>query len=419
MPITRSSKSLKNTMALFAATASLCLTACGSGGGGASTTSGDVVFGSVISLTGQYAAFGAGVLQGLKAAVASVNDAGGVLGRNATLQVTDDVSDPVDAVPAAKSLVNVKKAVVQVGEAGPDAQAVYKIFSQAKVPFFTAGGDTFFDNNTDPYVWRLTPSDNQLGVAMAVWAYHQGYRNIALLFTAGVQEQLSAAVQSTFTHLGGKIAISASIQTGLSSYTATVGKVVAAHPDAIVAETDIPSMAVVARNMAATGDLNIPIIGTDTMVGAAMLKAVGLSTAQKIMTNVQGGLFNSPASKAFSNAVQKTAHAAPEANANYAYDGVVIAALAMDMAKSTTGATFNADIQKVTAPGGTKVYNYADGQKAIKAGKQITYIGASGPFYFNAHHNVYGPFVAVKPNAKSQYDTVYTISPDAIKQAAA
>jgi hypothetical protein len=154
------------------------------------------------------------------------------------------------------------------------------------------------------------------------------------------------------------------------------------------------------------------------MIGSAMLKAIGLSTAQKIMTNLEGGLFNSPASGAFISAVKKSAGgAAPEANANYAYDGIVISALAMDMAKSTSGADYNADIQKVTATGGTKVYNYADGLAALKAGKRITYIGASGPFYFNANHNVFGPFVAVQPDASGKYNTVSTITPTQILQA--
>jgi branched-chain amino acid transport system substrate-binding protein len=408
------------TIVLCALAGSLGLAACGSGGssgGVSSSKSAPVVFGSDISLTGQYAAFGAGVLQGLKAAVDTVNGAGGVLGRKATLQVADDVSDPVDAVPAAHSLVGVKHVVVQVGEAGPNAQAVYKIFAQQNVPFFTPGGDTFFDNNTDPYVWRLSPSDNQLGVAMAYWAYQKGYRKIALLFTAGVQEQLSAVVDSTFRKLGGTVAVTTSIQTGLSSYAATVGKIVAAKPDAILAETDIPSMAVVVRNLAAIGHLNIPIVGTDTMIGSAMLKAIGLGTAQKIMTNLEGGLFNSPASSAFVSAVKKSGGGTPQANANYAYDGVIIAALAMDMANSTSGATYNADIQKVTAAGGTKVYTYAAGLAALKAGKRITYIGASGPFYFNANHNVFGPFIAVQPNAAGTYKTVSTITPTEILQA--
>jgi branched-chain amino acid transport system substrate-binding protein len=357
------------------------------------------------------------VSQGLQAAVASVNAAGGVLGRKISLQVTDDASDPVDAVPAAHALVDLKHAVVQVGEAGPDAEAVYKIFTAAKIPFFTAGGDTYFDNITSPLVWRLTPSDSQLGVAMAVWAYHLGYRKIALLFSAGVQQQLRVVVESTFQHLGGTVVNNSAIQSGLSSYTATVQNIENAHPQAIVTETDVPSMAVIARDMEATGQLNIPIIGSDTMVGSSMLKAIGGSTAARIMTNVEGGLFNSPASSIFTAAIKKSSGSTPQANAEYAYDGVNIAALAMDQAKSTVGSVWNADVSKVTAQGGTPVYSYAQGLADITAGKRITYVGASGPFYYNKFHNVFGPFIAVQPTSAGTYKTLYTMTPAALKAA--
>jgi hypothetical protein len=67
---------------------------------------------------------------------------------------------------------------------------------------------------------------------------------------------------------------------------------------------------------------------------------------------------------------------------------MIIWALAADLAHTTAGAAVNADIPKVTAPGGVLVYSYAQGLKEIKAGKRITYIGASGPFDFNRYVTV-------------------------------
>ena len=95
-------------------------------------------------------------------------------------------------------------------------------------------------------------------------------------------------------------------------------------------------------------------------------------------------------------AVQASTHQAPQAGSQNTYDGMIIWALAADLAKShLRGPVVNADIPKVTSPGGTLVYSYAQGLKDIKAGKRITYIGASGPFDFNKYHNVFGPFDAV------------------------
>ncbi len=107
-------------------TALLAVAGCGSSGGSGAAAGGSgkpppgaIVFGSEISLTGQFAPFGAGVSQGLKAAEAAVNGAGGVLGHKIALDVVDDASDPVDSVPKANLLVSQDHVKVQVGEAGP------------------------------------------------------------------------------------------------------------------------------------------------------------------------------------------------------------------------------------------------------------------------------------------------------------
>src|SRR6202022_3667303 len=101
----------------------------------------------------------------------------GVNGQKLNLVVADSTSDPVDAVPAAKKIINIDHVVYEDGVAGPLADATVSMFTRQKIPFLTPGGDVNFDRNTDPYVWRLTPSDTQLGVAMALYAYRQGYRN--------------------------------------------------------------------------------------------------------------------------------------------------------------------------------------------------------------------------------------------------
>jgi hypothetical protein len=69
------------------------------------------------------------------------------------------------------------------------------------------------------------------------------------------------------------------------------------------------------------------------------------------------------------------------------YDAVNITALAMVAANSTAPSVYNSFITKVTAPGGVIVHGYAAGLAALKAGKHIQYVGASGPLVFNAYHS--------------------------------
>ena len=61
-----------------------------------------------------------------------------------------------------------------------------------------------------------------------------------------------------------------------------------------------------------------------------------------------------------------------------AYDGINIMALAMIKAKTTVGSYYNQYILDIVKPksGAVVVNNFADGAKALAAGKDIQYVGA-------------------------------------------
>jgi branched-chain amino acid transport system substrate-binding protein len=402
---------------LGAALAALLLSvaACSSSSGGGGT----LPIGGLTLLTGPLADFGAGAEQGLKAAVNNVNANGGVLGKKLQLITADSTSDPVDSVPAATKLISVNNVLIEDGVAGPIADATAGQFTKAGIPFLTPGGDVNFDHNTNPLVWRLTPSDSQLGVAISVYAGGAGYKSLALLFTNNSTSQgLEQVVRSTFVARGGTITSSQTLQPDLSSYQSEVEKALSGHPDAIVIEMDAATAAVVFREMNSLNGLATPVIGTDTTVGADFVKAIGASADSKALTSVEGGTFDSPATAVFTSAVQASAHAAPLANASYCYDGIIITALAMVAEKGTTRADIQRGIPVVTRAGGEKVYSYAEGVAALHAGKSIQYIGASGPFEFNQYHNVFGPFIAVRVKADgTTYSTVKTMSAESLAAA--
>jgi ABC-type branched-subunit amino acid transport system substrate-binding protein len=400
----------------------LMCAACGTSGGGSAaggSGGGSVPVGCETDLTGTYATFGAQALQGCQAGAYAVNHGGGLDGgKSINLVAADDSSDPVDAVAPAEKLVNVSHVVAQDGEAGTNAQAIATIFTRAHIPFMMGGGDVYYDTNTNSYIWRLVPSDSQLGVAMAAWAHQRGYTKAAVLFRSGdVAQSIIPVVTKAFAKLGGTIVSNQILQPDLSSYSSEVGKLLATHPQVIFSEMDPPTETVVFKDLAAAGSTNLPTIGTDDMVGPSMIKGIGVAASMKLMTNVEAGTFQSPALPFYNSAVQASSHQAPQAGSQNTYDGMIIWALAADMARSTAGPAVNADIPKVTQPGGVLVYSYEQGLKDIKAGKRITYIGASGPFDFNKYHNVFGPFDAVVATPSGTYKTIYTMTPDQLKAA--
>lgn len=263
--------------------------ACSSSTGKGSSGSGSLPAGGLTLLTGEFATFGQGALQGLKAGVAEVNGAGGVLGHKLNLIVADSTSDPVDAVPAAVKLVRVNHVLFEDGVAGPLADATASIFTKAGVPFLTPGGDVNFDHNTNPLVWRLTPSDSQLGVAMALYAHNKGYSRAALMFTNGsTATGLAQVVRHTVTNLGGQVVSDVTLQPDLSSYQAEVSRTLAAHPDVILIEMDAATAGVVFREMNSQNGLSVPLVGTDEDIGSDFLKAVGAASARKALVSLQG-----------------------------------------------------------------------------------------------------------------------------------
>jgi branched-chain amino acid transport system substrate-binding protein len=411
----------RRLVALATVGVGMAVAACGSssssGGGG---SSGPIQVGGLTLLTGEFATFGQGALQGLKAGVDEVNSNGGVNGQQFKLVVADSTSDPVDAIPAAKKIINIDKVVFEDGVAGPLADATVNLFTKQKIPFLTPGGDVNFDKNTDPYVWRLTPSDTQLGVAMALYAKQQGYKTAALLFTNGsTATGLGKVTRAAFEHLGGTITSDITVQPDLSSYSSEVSKTVASNPDVILVEMDAATSGVVFREMRSLNSLNTPMIGTDEDVGADFVKAVGADSARKVLVSIEGGTFDSPAATTFTDQVKKVDPGKdPLANASYTYDGIILAALAMVQQHATDSAAVQNGIPQVSAKGGTVVYNYKDGVAALNAGKKITYVGASGPFDYDKYHNVFGPFIAVKLNADgSTYQTVSTLKPEDLASA--
>ena len=57
--------------------------------------------------------------------------------------------------------------------------------------------------------------------------------------------------------------------------------------------------------------------------------------------------------------------------------------LTIAKAKEATGVAFKDNVRKISQGGGEKVYSAVEGLKALAAGKEINYEGASGPCDFN------------------------------------
>ena len=144
-----------------------------------------IVFGQVAALEGPAQALGKGMRQGLLAAFAEANRAGGVAGRQVELKSADDGYEPQKTIEAMKKMLGEEKVFAIVGAVGtPTSNAGQPIATEAKVPFigpFT--GAEFLRNPYKRYVVNIRTSYFQETQA---WIEHLtkdlGITKIAILY---------------------------------------------------------------------------------------------------------------------------------------------------------------------------------------------------------------------------------------------
>ncbi len=396
------------------------LAGCGTSGPVSVSSSKPVVIGVEGPMTGIYAEIGAGLWNGARAAAAEINAEGGVLGNKIQLVQIDDADDPADAVPALETAIATSHIVALDGSESTVLPAIEPIVTQNQIPEMFQGGTTAFNNNTNKWVWRPSPSDSSLGVAMAAYALSKHYTRAAILFTQNASAgTLSVQVKQTFTNNGGKIVSDQLITPGASSYQSVVEAVVASHPQVIFTQTDPTSAATIWRNFQQIDNLAIPFIGSDLTAGSDFISAIGASVAQKSLLSVQGTTSSGPGVAPFVKYYKKLFQSAPISGANYSYDAVMEFALAIQAAGSTNGSKINAAIAKVSNPPGINVSTWSSGLKELKANVKVHFVGAGGPAGFNQYHNSVGTFGAFRANSDGTLTSVASLSVETLAKAAA
>ncbi|MEQ8332432.1 ABC transporter substrate-binding protein [Nisaea sp.] len=165
--------------------------------------SGDkIIFGQSAALDGPAGALGTGMNQGLMAAFAAANKAGGVHGRTLEIIKYDDGYEPDRAIENTKKLINEDKVFSIIGAVGtPTSRATQPIATEANVPFvgpFTGAGflrdpknanvinvRATYDQETETWIKHLT---DDLGIKkIAILYQDDGFGRVGL---SGVNKAL-------------------------------------------------------------------------------------------------------------------------------------------------------------------------------------------------------------------------------------
>jgi ABC-type branched-subunit amino acid transport system substrate-binding protein len=357
--------------------------------------------------TGPDASFGPEMMAGCLAAVTAVNTAGGVLGNKVACSAVDTRGDPADAVTAAaKMLATTPHLLGVLGPSSDEASSTVPMIAAGKVTMFADTGEPSFDHTTEKYFWRMLPADDVAGDAMALYAHQKGYTRAAVVFGNDVAAQaVLPTLLKSYAALGGQIVLNQKIALNQSSYNPEVQQLIAAKPQVIFTEASPQASGTYLAELQQQGHL-VPIIGSSATVEPAWYTAVSGAIGKPALIKYyvaeepysppsgSGWQTYNKAMLASPGVAKPTSQWSADSFSMTDYDGLIIMALAANAAKSTSPAVFNKFIPAVTtaSSGAVVVHTYAAGVAALKAGKTIDYVGATGASNFNQWHNSTGGF---------------------------
>ena len=359
-----------------------------------------IKIGALLSITGSLAQHGTDELDGVAFAVDEINKHGGVLGGQ-LLEVVhrDDASDKANAPPLVDEMIGTFHTPVIIGAAGsaitlnvlPQAQAaqVVMISPGASSPLLTTAAD-------DGYLFRTIPSDALQGKLFAQRAYAKGFRKVSIIYVNNAYGQgLSDTFAQVFTAAGGTVTTKVAYVEHQSSYSALIDGVYAAGtPDAILAVAyQVDGASMIEDYVQRLLSKNTFWFFSDSFYGPDFVTGVGASS---FTFQHEGAVPATPTSdrfNAFRDAFSVSAARAPSIYTANGYDAVYLAALAMEASNKADGALIKAALPAVSA-GGTKygASEYTEAIKAVHAGTDIDYEGASGPVDFDTNGDVIGAY---------------------------
>src|SRR5258706_1659447 len=127
----------------------------------------DIVVGVAGLMSGQYASGGEQMRNGVEAAVAAINAAGGINGHKLKVEVGDDACDPKQAVAVANAMVNRQVSAIVGHYCSSSTIPASEVYSEAQILEITPSTNGQGTNRGLKNIFRITGRDDQEGVVAA------------------------------------------------------------------------------------------------------------------------------------------------------------------------------------------------------------------------------------------------------------
>jgi branched-chain amino acid transport system substrate-binding protein len=237
-------------------------------------------------MTGQYAAFGGQMRAGAEQAVADLNAAGGVLGRQLALEIGDDACDPRQAVSVANQLAGRRVALVAGHFCSGSSIPARDVYAEEGVlQISPASTNPRFTDEGKWNTFRVCGRDDQQGlVAGRYLAQNMRDRRIAILhdnsaYGRGLAEETKKALNAA----GVNEVLYSAYTPGERDYSAIVSRLQQANVGVVYVGGYHTESGLILRQAKERG-MNITLVGGDALVTNEFWQITGAAGEGTLMT---------------------------------------------------------------------------------------------------------------------------------------
>jgi len=354
---------------------------------------GEARIGVLNALTGPIPDLAAVILEAEQAAAAFINANGGMWdGDTLVLASGDSGCDAKAGVDAATKIVNVEQASIIVGPlcSGATIGATQAVTIPAGVvaisPSATSPAITGLDDKDA--VFRVCPSDAYQGVTIAKLARSLGYSKLAATYAnddynAGLHDVFVKA----FTDAGGTITGDQMHEANKASYRSELATLAAGDPEGLALFAYYNGSGITIMRQSLENGFFSKFIGGDGMIAQEVVDEIGADNLGDAVFTKGTADESSSHFKTFAGLFAKPS----DPYTAQAWDAVMIAALALESAGSSTRDLISHVRAVANAPGEEiGPADWAKAKKLLAAGKDINYQGIAGAHEFDENGDVAG-----------------------------
>ncbi len=306
--------------------------------------------------TGGSASMGVSMRDGVRLAVAEINKAGGVLGKQLQVVERDDEAKNEVGVQIAQELINKEQVVATLGFINTGvALASQRFYQEAEIPVLNnvATGSVISTQFKSPnYIFRTSAADAiQAPMIVDEAITRRGFKKPAILADSTSYGQLGREdLEKALAAKGVKSVSTEKFNIGDTDMTSQLLRVKQADADVILTYGIGPELAQIANGMAKLG-WKLPMIGSWTLSMATFIDTAGANGDGAAMPETFIQAPSTPKRKAFIEAYQaayKVDRIASPVSAAQGYDSVYLLAAAIRQAKSTDGPKLRAALESLS-----------------------------------------------------------------------